>query len=46
MNRRWTAEFGLTSLFEPLMILGMGIITGVIVFAVLLLIMQMNELLN
>ena len=37
---------GLTSLLEPLMILGMGITIGVIVFAVLLPIMQMNELLN
>ena len=34
---------GLTSLLEPIMIVAMGLVIGVIVFAVLMLILQMNE---
>lgn len=37
---------GLTSLLEPFMIVGMGITIGIIVFAVLLPILQMNEFIN
>ena len=34
---------GLTSLLEPVMIVGMGITISIIVFAVLMPILQMNE---
>ena len=37
---------GLTSLLEPFMIVGMGITIGIIVFAVLMPILQMNEFIN